>query len=81
MKSLYPLMVEIYNFDAHDWEELGRVLLPAKAPSREVEHALASVGVYAPRGGDLLDWGVESGTPRAIIRDQRGLPLARLGFV
>ena len=34
----------------------GSVMLHFGAPAIEVEHALVAIGVYAPRGGDVLTW-------------------------
>ena len=50
-------VVESYDDQSDDWEVIGRVILPFEASRHAVEHALASLGIYAPRGNDTLDWG------------------------
>lgn len=77
MSTLLRFYVEAYDEETDDWNLVGSVLLPDCAPDREVEHALAAVGLYVPRGADELDWG-SSSVPSAMIVDNRGAPLARL---
>lgn len=50
------------------WENEGMsVLLPLRAKLHEVEAALSAIGLYAPRGGDTLEWFVFSGTVATIF--------------
>lgn len=55
--TLYKFVVEIYDAGTDDWEDMGKVLLPANASELHTEHALQAVGVFAPRGADTLHWG------------------------
>jgi hypothetical protein len=54
--KLYRFTVEHYDSDSDDWTEAGSVLLPFNAGRTHTEHALAAVGIYAPRGADELHW-------------------------
>lgn len=75
--KLYRFRVEIFCADDDDWDEAGSVLLPDFAPVGHVEHALASLGIYAPRGEDFLFWCETSNTPSAIIYDGADNPIVR----
>lgn len=66
-------MVESFNEELDNWEEMGRVLLPFGANKQQVEHAVAVLGVYAPRGNDDLEWG-----DFAVIYDSIGKAMVRL---
>jgi hypothetical protein len=57
---------------------VGSVLLPIGATDREVEWALAAVGVYAPRGLDELRWSYATEPPTACIYDCSGNLMVRL---
>lgn len=57
--------------------ESASVLLPYGASAREVEHALAVVGVYAPRGPETVEWGAFPGA-EATIFDANGTPIVHL---
>lgn len=67
------------------WIEHGSVLLPPGASYQQVEAALSAVGVYAPRGGDELDWVVPFGAPKqifsALIFDMHGEVIVKLTAV
>ena len=57
--------------------ETNSVLLPYGAGHTQTEAALSSVGIYAPRGLDTLEWGAE---PEALatIYDGNGEPIVHL---
>ena len=58
--------------------ESGQILLRDEAPAGEIEHALAPLGIYAPRGADTVKWTnpalglvvveVRDGGDRVIVR-------------
>jgi hypothetical protein len=68
VRRIYTFDVEVYDPEADDFDLVGSVLLPDHALRHEVEHALAAVGVYCPRGADELTWEVASGA-RVTVRD------------
>jgi hypothetical protein len=72
------LRVEIFDLDTNMWEDHGHVTLTPLADRFHVETVLSSVGVYAPRGADILDW--EEKKDRAMIYDGDEFPLARIGY-
>lgn len=55
--------------------ELGSVLLPPGCDAEQVEGALVALGVYAPRGWDVLEWLDEE---VATIRSADGELMVRL---
>ncbi|HYV99641.1 MAG TPA: hypothetical protein VE967_19435 [Gemmatimonadaceae bacterium] len=62
-----------------DWEEIdygGTVLMFWEASHVELEHALAVLRIYAPRGLDSVEWHAPSRT--AVISDASGAPMVRL---
>lgn len=63
-KMIAPFNVHICTPDAEILA--GTVLLYWNAAAHEVEHALAAVGVYAPRGTDKIEW-LSSARMAAII--------------
>jgi hypothetical protein len=80
-RVIHVLSVESYSAVDDDWDDLGSVLLPDFAPGWQVEHALAVLGLYVPRGADYIDWCEDLGnTPRAIVYDGNDRPMVRLGF-
>ena len=68
----------VLAFDGQGWEPRGSVLLPDFAHERDVEHALAAVGVYAPRGQDYVSWRVSADDSAAIVFDGADHPMVRL---
>lgn len=58
-----------------EWDELGSVLLPPGCDEQGVEGALSSLGVYAPRGLDMLEWYDDE---VATIRDAEDFCMVRL---
>lgn len=70
-RTLHRYMVESWDEETQGWSKHGSVCLPVGAPDHEIEHALAAVGVYAPRGMDWTEWRVVvDGHPAmAKIRD------------
>ena|SRR5258706_6786794 len=77
----------VYQLDDPDEPHalVGSVLLAEGARPREVEHALAAVGIYAPRGLDELLWSrdVDPGDdmrlgPRAVIVEAGRGPIVLL---
>lgn len=58
------------------WLDHGSVLLPTGASPCQIEGALMAVGVYAPRGADVVDWGVFKAS--CVIFDATGEPIVRL---
>lgn len=78
MGKLHRFEVESYVASDDDWEEHGSVLLPDHAGYGAVEHALAAVGVFAPRGADMLEWDCGTSYPYAQIMDQAGNLLVRI---
>jgi len=78
-RRIYRLVVETYDVDFNEWEAHGSVLLPYGACPREVEHALASLGFYCPRGADRLSWAGNVGAfALAIISDGNDRTFLRL---
>jgi len=77
--SLYKFTVEYYDAECDDWSDAGAVLLPFNASHSHTEHALAAVGVFAPRGADELYW---NHTPRpeqyGEIYDATGQAIVRI---
>lgn len=69
MSKLYRFSVEVFDNECADWEDRGSVLLPDRAAYSQIEHALACVGVYAPRGMDSVEWDCGTGYPYAQILD------------
>jgi hypothetical protein len=59
------------------FERFGTVVLRDKASEDEVEAALSAIGIYAPRGNDILRWG----NAGATIQDVQGgtTRLAKVG--
>lgn len=78
MSKLIKFQVESYDVESDDYEEMGVVLLPDHAQHSHVEHALAAVGVYAPRGADELHWDCGTSYPYAQILDASGACIVRL---
>jgi hypothetical protein len=76
MPRYFPLVLDLDDL------EPGSVLLPHGADERAVEGALAGVGIYAPRGPEIVVWSREhdphSCDPEATIYDAYGLPLVHL---
>ncbi len=62
------------------WEPWGSVLLPPRANRWDVEAALASLGLYAPRGADGLWWRGRGQDVWALIGDgaHGNCPMIRL---
>ena len=77
-RTLIRFAVEVYDPEVDDWESKGSVLLPDQAPEHEVEHALAALGLYAPRGADVLEWDQATDFPYAMITDASGTPMVRM---
>ena len=46
--------VETYDSETDDWAPVGCVILSHAASEHHVEHALAPLGLYVPRGLDSL---------------------------
>ena len=72
---LFPIVLDLDDFDA------GSVLLPKGACERQVEAALAAVGIYAPRGPETVEWFEDEPNgcdPIAIVHDSRGEPIVHL---
>ena len=59
--------------DYGDWVIKGSILLRHDAPKHEVEHALAPLGIYMPRGSDTLEWG-----DFGVIYEYGEMPAVRL---
>jgi hypothetical protein len=59
------------------FERLGTVTLPDRGDELDVEHALSRIGLYTPRGNDVLRWGNHGAT----IQDVHGgtTRLAKVG--
>ncbi len=79
MPRFYPVVLDLDDF------EPGSVLLPHGAGERAVEAALAAVGIYAPRGPEVVDWSDRSvlDDPHtceaaAVVRDASGEPIVLL---
>lgn len=64
-----------YDEERRWWRPLGVVRLAGLADGRDVERAVASLGLYAPRGADVLRWTSERA---ATIEGSDGMPIARL---
>lgn len=81
-RTIHVLSVESYSAHDDDWDDLGSVLLPELAPDWQVEHALAVLGLYVPRGADYVYWcsGIGNSPCGAIIYDGNDRPMVRLGF-
>jgi hypothetical protein len=74
--QLRKYYVEVYESNCDDFEDRGAVLLPFHAEYSHIEHALAAVGVYAPRGMDHVEW--SSGWNGALITDAGGTVIVRM---
>jgi hypothetical protein len=79
MPRFYPVVLDLDDL------EPGSVLLPHGADERAVEAALAGVGIYAPRGPEIVEWGDRSilddpntCDPIATIYDALGEPIVHL---
>ena len=48
------------------FERFGTVLLPDRANEHDVEQALSAIGLYVPRGNDVLRWGEKGATIQDI---------------
>lgn len=68
------ILFRIESCEDGRWSERGRVYLPDQAPPHQIEEALSSVGVYAPRGADTVSWSER----RGMVLDAGGYALARL---
>lgn len=85
-----PVRATLHRFDVYDyspgldvWEHNGQVLLPDHASTAQIRHALLVLGLYAPRGSDVVAWDVcaHCGSPAADINGEDGVPLVRLEAV
>lgn len=77
-RSLLRFMVETGEGETGEWKELGSICLANHAPRHECEHALSAVGIYAPRGHDMLEWFDRPEGIFAMIYDAGGHPTVRL---
>jgi len=78
--KLLRLLAEVYESDTDDWQVYGSVLLPADPTRTEMEHALAVLGLYCPRGADTVCFAYkwETEKPFATISDANNEPMVRL---
>jgi hypothetical protein len=76
MPRYFPVVLDLDDL------EPGSILLPHGADERAVEAALAGVGIYAPRGPEIVVWTREhdphSCDPAATIFDAYDKPLVHL---
>lgn len=77
-KSATLLRFHVYSLYGADEGCVGSVCLHDQALEHHVEHALAAVGLYAPRGADQLVWGGEPEAPWASIFDGSDNEIIRL---
>lgn len=63
--SLLVFDVEVFDVDPFEWQPAGAVILPYPATNEQLEHALAAIGLYCPRGADDVSWCTEA--PACLI--------------
>lgn len=60
------------------WQSAGSILLPQKAPAGLVARSLEALGIYVPRGLDVLRWWDGR---RGFVVDACGTPIVRFQAV